>query len=234
MVPTVPAAVQPGAAAPGQPAGGAAPAAGAQPAAAAPPPAAAAPSDPSLSAGFAVEPFEGEGEDAALAYAKSLVTKFDTLALRLRDVFVNASGAPVVGASAPNFLSSRERNRWSQCRRFHFDLATYAASAQDLRERIQGSAALERAAGSFDDALQGITATSECDNVVSMIEAPDRFAPWEQSYQASARGFYQSWYAQLRAAHEAARAFGRALAALGQPLGMIPALPSTPPHPVVR
>ena len=62
----------------------------------------------------------------------------------------------------------------------------------------------------------------------------DGLAPWEQSYQASARGFYQSWYAQLRAAHEAARAFGRALAALGQPLGMIPALPSTPPHPVVR
>jgi hypothetical protein len=194
---------------------------------------AAAAADPNLTAGYAVAPFSGTGDAAVLAYAGELVTKFDTLALRFRDVFVNASGAPVGGATSPSFLSSRERNRWMQCRRFHFDIGSYAGATADLRERMPAHAALQRALETFDDALQGVLATAECDNIVSMIEAPDRFTPWQQSYEESARNFYQTWYGQVRAAHEAARAFARALAQAGQNVGLIPGLPATPPHPVV-
>jgi hypothetical protein len=208
----------------------------AQPAAQPParPAAAPAAADPLLTAGFAVVPFEGEGEAALLDYVHELIMKFDTVALRLRDVFAQASGAPVAGATGPTFISPRERNRWNECRRFHFDILTYAMATADLRERLADHAAVQRAAESFDEALQAIQATGECDIVVSMIEAPDRFTPWGQSYSNAARSFYQNWYAQLRAAHEAARALNRSLATAGRQVSILPGLPTASPHPVMR
>ncbi len=194
----------------------------------------AAAADPSMTAGYAVSRFRGTSESEALEFAAQVAAKFDSLAVRLRETFANASGAAIAGATGPTFLSSREKNRWRQCRAIHFDIRTYSAAVASVKERLPDEAALRRAADGFYQALQGVTATSECDSVVSMLQAPDWFSPWQQSYETSARAFYQSWYGQLRTAHEAARYLALRLVAAGQSVASLPTLPTRPSHPVAE
>jgi hypothetical protein len=64
-----------------------------------------------------------------------------------------------------------------------------------------------------------------------MVEAPDRWAPWQQNYENSARGFYRDWYTQLRAVHEADRGLARALNAALPAARQFPIPPGLPPNP---
>ncbi len=86
--------------------------------------------------------------------------------------------------------------------------------------------------GNLAEGFDGLVATTECDNLGSMIDSPDRWAPWQSNYEASARAFYKDWYPQLRIVHEANRAFARALSPVlpaGRQIPPIGALPPTPP-----
>jgi hypothetical protein len=175
--------------------------------------------------------YSGETDAELLEYARSLTIRTDSAIGALVDVFRNTTGAPVVGATGPNILATREKGRWQRCRLIHFDIGTLGEGAAFLRDTVI-NATLNRAAVTLADAFEGETATSECDNIVSMVEAPDRWAPWQQNYESSARTFYRDWYTQLKALHDANRGFARALnTALpaARQFPIFPALPPTPP-----
>jgi len=164
-----------------------------------------------MTAGFWMPAYSGTSEADRLEYARMLAMKTDTAILALIDVFRNTSGAPMVGASSPMVISTREKSRWQRCRLIHFDLRTLGDAAAFLRDSIPGGPTVQRAAVSLHDAFEGLEATEGCDQVVSMIEAPDNWSPWQQNYENSARSFYRDWYTQLRALHEANRSFIRTL-----------------------
>ncbi|HUK61801.1 MAG TPA: hypothetical protein VLV15_00670, partial [Dongiaceae bacterium] len=129
-------------------------------------------------------------------------------------------------------LSSRERGRWERCRLIHYDLQSFREEVGLLKDSLAASPTLERALRSTDGAFQALRATAECDNLVSMIEAPDRWEPWQQSYEASARTFYRDWYGQLRAVHESDRGVARALNQMLPPARQFPippAISTSPP-----
>lgn len=187
--------------------------------------------DSSVTAGFWMPAYGGSSEVDLLSYARSLVQRTDSAINALVDVFRNTSGAPMAGATSPNVISSRERGRWDRCRLLHFDLRTLADAAAFLKDSLPGGPTLRRAITGLDDAYQGLAASEECDNVVSMIQAPDRWTPWQQNYETSSRNFYRDWYAQLRAVHVANRTFvGFLNPRLGERAVPVPAaLPPRPP-----
>lgn len=185
-------------------------------------------------AGFSVEPASGEEDpDTLLGQARDLAHLLDSAIVTLVDVFRNTSGQPVAGATAPNVLSQRERDRWSRCRNIHWDLLSYSPALEPLRAGLEDNPAVTRALVALDSALLAQRVTEECDNVASMIAAPERWTPWQQQYEDSARRFYRGWYGLLREVHEKDRllvaALNGALPA-GRRLPVPAGLPRTPPY----
>ena len=174
--------------------------------------------------------FEGTTEAEALEYARMMVLRLDSAAVSLYELFRNTSGVPMAGATSPNVLSTREKNRWRRCRLIQFDLGTFGDAAAVLKDTLR-TPRLQRAAVNLADALEGLSAAAECDNVVSMVEAPERFAPWQQSYEQSARTFYRDWYVQLKAVHDADRSFALALNAQLPTARQFPMFPTLGPNP---
>jgi len=226
--PTVPAAGAPAGAAVSapsgnRPAGQAEPQPQAQPAA--PPPAA------PVAAGFSVESYSGTSQAELAGYARHVAQRLDSAIVALVSIFRNTSGAPLAGASSPSVLSSRERGRWSRCRVLYFDLASYTDAVALLRDSLTSNAEAQHAATDLAEALEAAQSLAECDNIGSMIEAPDRWSPWQRNYETSAGNFYRSWYTQVRAVHEADRALARALNAGLPAARRIPDIPGLPPNP---
>jgi hypothetical protein len=180
----------------------------APPAAPAPAPAAVA---PAMTAGFSVPSYTGRTAAARLDYGRMLALRLDSALVALVEVFRGTIGRPLPGATSPDVLSAREKRRWAQCRLIHLDLGTMSDAVQELQDSMPGGAALSRAAVNLADAFTTLVATAECDNVGSMIDAPNRWAPWQSNYESSVGNFFRDWYTQLRAVHEADRAFARAL-----------------------
>jgi hypothetical protein len=176
-----------------------------------------------------IEPYAGESESDLIGYASRVVTRLDSAVVALVAVFRNTSGLPLAGATAPNVLSSRERGRWDNCRLLALDLQTYGEAATVLKDGFTAPA-LQRASLALADAFEAMQALNECDNIGSMIEAPERWQPWQQNYNASATAFYRDWYPQVRAVHEATRALARALMAAGHRISVPPGLPPSPPY----
>ncbi len=193
----------------------------------------AAPAATTFSAGLAMPPFSGGNDAGRLEYARTLAKNFDSAVVTLVGLFRNTTGQPLVGATAPTSLSTRERERWGRCRDLHWDLTTYASGLESILDALPANPALRRAAAALDTALTELDATAECDNVSSMISAPERWDPWAQQYTTSARRFYADWYTQVREAHERDRAFVMALnPALppGRALPVPPGLPRNAPY----
>lgn len=231
-------AAQPGAAA--NPTAGANPAlaqpAAPQPAAVVTPQAQAAPAPAAaanaFTAGLSIPPFSGTDAAARHDYLRTLARKLDSATVALVDLYRNTSGQPMSGASAPNALSARERERWTRCRNLYWDFSTFGPGIQSVSEEIT-DAALARAVAALDSALTELDALAECDNVSSMITAPARWDPWAQQYANAARHFYQSWYGQVREAHDKVRALVVSLNAVlpaGRTLTVPPGLPRNPPY----
>ena len=198
----------------------------------APAPAPAATSSAAYTAGLSIAPYAGTTTQEALEYAGRLGRMLDSTIVTLVATFRNTSGQPMLGASSPAALSQRERDRWTRCRNLYWDLTTYAAAVDPLRQALGQDPALQHAAADLDSAFVRSVATVECDNVASMIEAPDRWTPWSDQYEAAARHFYRDFYPQVREIHERDRAFVNALNRLlpsGRRVTPPPALPSNPP-----
>jgi len=194
------------------------------------PPAAAA---SAFTAGLAIPPFAGGNDAARLEYVRTLAKNLDSAIVTLVGVFRNTSGQPMPGASVPSSLSARERERWGRCRDLHFDLTTYASGVESILDGLSANPALQRATAALDTALTELDATAECDNVSSMIAAPERWDPWAQQYTTSARRFYADSYGQVRTAHERDRALVIALNAVlpqGRALPVPSGLPRNPPY----
>jgi len=200
-----------------------------------PPPAPAAPAAAtgSNTAGLGLQPFGGGGEASRLEYGRILARNVDSVAVSLMTLYRQTSGQPMAGATGPQMLSGRERDRWTRCRDLYMDFTTFTTGAQSIREGLSPTSQLSRAAAALDTALSEIEALAECDNVASMISAPDRWVPWAEHYSNAARHFYTDWYPQMRAVHEKDRAFVGALNALlpaGQRMAVPPGLPNAPPY----
>lgn len=200
---------QPPVSSPAAPAGGAAPMAvpqAAAPAAAAPPPANA------FTAGLALPAFAAGG--SAPEYSRSLALMLDSAVVTLVNVFRGTPGQPLAGASGPEAISGRERDRWTRCRAVYWDMTTYRSALSSVSPALT-DARLSQAAADLDTALAAAladtAATVECDNVSSMIAAPGRWTPWDAQYQQAARHFYTGWYGDIRNVHDKARAFAVAL-----------------------
>lgn len=184
-----------------------------------------APAASAFTAGLAMPPYGGTTSDAALEYAARFGRLLDSAIVTLVDIFRNTSGQPMEGASNPTDLSQRERDRWSRCRNVYWDLTTFAAAAQTLRPTLPANPALQSAAAGLDTALAASQALAECDNVASMIAAPDRWTPWGDQYRTAAQHFYREFYGQVREAHERDRALVNALNAVLPPARRIPVPP---------
>jgi hypothetical protein len=197
-------------------------------------PATPAASTGALTAGLGLQPFAGSEEVARFDYARTLVRNLDSASVSLVSLFRGTSGQPNAGATEPATLSTRERERWTRCRDLYWDFTTFAAGAQSIRAGVPPTSPLYRATAALDTALDDIEALAECDNIASMISAPDRWTPWAEQYTNAARHFYADWYAQMREAHEKARAVVIALNAAPPPgraaVPIPPGLPRTPPY----
>jgi hypothetical protein len=190
-----------------------------------------------FTAGLAVPPFAGGSADSALEYASHLGKMLDSTIVVLVDVFRNTSGQPMVGAGSPAALSRREQDRWSRCRNLYWDLTTYVAAIRGLEPVVAENPALQQAAAALDSALDAALdsngAVAECDNVASMIAAPERWTPWQDQYETAARRFYRDFYGLVRDGHERDRAFVIAVnAALsaGRRIPVPAGLPRNPPY----
>lgn len=186
-----------------------------------------------MTAGLAMLPYSGRNEEARLGYARRLAIGIDTVIVAFIDVFRNTSGQPLGGATGPEALSTRERLRWSRCRDLHWDLTTYATGSSALLVGLPDNLPLRQAAAALDSALSQLDATAECDNIASMMSAPQRWSPWQQQYETVARRFYRDWYGQLRTIHERDRAFARALNAVvpaANRIAVPPGLPANAPY----
>jgi len=207
------------------------PAAVVTPQAAQPVPSAAASSN-AFTAGLGMPPFSGTDAAARYEYLRTLARNLDSATVALVDLYRNTSGQPMAGATAPTTLSARERERWTRCRNLYWDFTTFASGVQGVREGIT-NATLARAAAALDTALTELAALSECDNVSSMISAPERWQPWAEQYANAAGHFYSDWYGQVREAHEKDRALVMALNAVlpaGRALAVPPGLPRNAPY----
>jgi hypothetical protein len=187
-----------------------------------------------FSAGLSIQPFGGE-EPEREAYLRRFTTFLDSAVASLTAVFRNTSGQPMAGASSPTSLSQRERERWGRCRDLHWDLQSFVPAMHQLieDENLPDNPTVQRSAAELDSALAAMSATVECDNLASMIAAPERWTPWESQYASSARRFYQEWYAQVREVAERNRAFVVALNGTlpaDRRIPVPPAMPRTPPY----
>lgn len=178
--------------------------------------------------------FAGGAATARNEYLRRLAQSLDSGIILLVGVYRNTSGLPMGGATAPNALSQRERDRWLRCRNLHWDLSTYHDALSSVLDSLPAEpVALRRAGAALDTALSELDATAECDNVASMIEAPARWEPWQDQYRSVASRFYRDWYTQIRNVHEKDRAFVMALNSVlpaGRRLAVPPGLPRTPPY----
>lgn len=188
-----------------------------------------------LAIGLDVRPERPVSDSAWLEQAALIVDRLEQAARRLTGVFSQTAGVPLAGAASPADLSVRERFRWEVCRRVGAVLGTHAAAARELAAaslRMAGGGTASQAARALEDALRAATALDECDWIVDLIRSPDRAPDWGAAYGSAATRFYASWYAELRSAHEAARALAQAVRALLPPeraFDVPPALPPTPP-----
>ena len=218
-----------------------------QPAAGAPNPAPSAPVTPqaarpapaaglataTYTSGLSMPPYTGSTPAEAWDYAARLGRMLDSTIVTLVGTFRNTSGQPMIGASSPSTLSTRERDRWTRCRNLYWDLTTYDAAVGSLRQAVGSDPALQRAVAELDTAFTKSTAVAECDNVASMIDAPGRWTPWQDQYEAAARHFYRDFYAQIRDVHERDRALVSELNRFlpqGRRVTPPPGLPTTPPY----
>ncbi len=196
-------------------------------------PAAPAAATGNFTAGLGLQPFAGGGDADRLEYARTLARNLDSAAVSLLSLYRGTSGQPMAGATGPTTLSGRERDRWTRCRDLYWDFTALATGAQSIRDGLPATSPLYHAAAALDTALNDIEALVECDNVASMISAPDRWVPWTEQYTSAARHFYADWYAQMREAHEKDRAFVRELNAVlpaGRVIPVPPGLPRNPPY----
>jgi hypothetical protein len=194
-------------------------------------PAAPAPSN-AFTAGLGMPPFAGADAAARHEYLRTLARNLDSATVALVDLYRNTSGQPMAGATAPTALSARERERWTRCRNLYWDFNTFSSALQGVHDGIT-QASLARAVAALDTALTELDALSECDNVSSMISAPERWDPWAQQYESAARHFYADWYGQVREAHEKDRALVVALNLVlpaNRALPVPPGLPRNPPY----
>ncbi|HVO35261.1 MAG TPA: hypothetical protein VMT21_06840 [Gemmatimonadales bacterium] len=159
-----------------------------------------------FTAGLAMPAYGGGTSDAALDYAARFGRLLDSAIVTLVDIFRNTSGQPMEGASNPTDLSQRERDRWARCRNVYWDLTTFAAAVETLRRTLPANPALQHAVAGLDSAFAASQAVVECDNVASMIAAPDRWTPWGDQYRTAAQHFYRDFYGQVRDVHERDRA----------------------------
>ncbi len=191
------------------------------------------PAATAFTAGLAMTPYGGGAADAALDYAVRFGRMLDSTIVTLVDVFRNTSGQPMEGARAPTALSQRERDRWSRCRNLYWDLTTYASAVGTMRRSLPADPALQQAAAALDSAFTANQALEECDNVASMVAAPDRWTPWQDQYQTAAQHFYRDFYNQVREVHERDRAFVNALNAVlpaARRIPVPPGLQRNPPY----
>ena len=196
-------------------------------------PQAARPGVGSYTAGLAMPPYAGTSNEEALEYGARLGRMLDSTIVTLVGTFRNTSGQPMVGASSPATLSQRERERWVRCRDLYWDLTTYAAAVGTLRRSLGPDPALQHAAADLDSAFSKSVAVVECDNVASMIAAPDRWTPWQDQYEAATHRFYRDFYGQIRDVHEKDRALVSTLNRfLPEAYRMSPpsGLPGNPPY----
>ncbi len=190
------------------------------------------PPNAAFTAGLAVPPFAGSGDSSRYEYLRTIARNLDSATVGLVALFRNTSGQPMAGASDPNALSARERERWTRCRNLYWDFSSYATGLQGLGGEFR-DAGLARAVAALDSALSAVEALSECDNLSSMISAPDRWDPWQQEYANAARHFYADWYGEVLGAHDRDRALVQALNTLlpaGRALAMPPRMPRNPPY----
>jgi hypothetical protein len=228
-LPPTPAAAQPSAAQPP-----AAAPAGVQPAAPVTPQATRSPvgaATGTYTAGLAMPPYTGVGTEDAWEYAARMGRMLDSTIVTLVGTFRNTAGQPMIGASSPATLSRREQDRWARCRDLYWDLTTYATAARTLRQSLGSDPALRRAAEDLDSAFSKSVATAECDNVASMIAAPERWTPWQDQYEGAARHFYRDFYTQVREVHEKDRALMSELNRFLPPARRTPPPPGLPPNP---
>lgn len=193
----------------------------------------AAPVVAGFTAGLAIAPYEGDTDDDRARYLRRFTTQLDSATALLVAVFRNTSGQPMTGADAPTSLSARERERWGRCRDLHFDLVTYGEAMHELVDALPEEAPVQRAGRQLDSTLTSLRATVECDNVASMISAPDRWPSWGGQYTSSARTFYHDWYAQIRDVADRNRSLVMAVNGILPAASRIPvppALPRTPPY----
>jgi len=182
-------------------------------------------------AGLAMPPYTGATTEDAWEYAARLGHMLDSTIVTLVGTFRNTSGQPMIGASSPATLSRREQDRWGHCRDLYWDLTTYAAAAGSLRQSLGADPTLQRAAADLDSAFSRSVAIAECDNVASMIAAPERWSPWQDQYETAARHFYRDFYTQLRDVHEKDRALMSALNRFLPAAHRVPPPPGLPTNP---
>ena len=184
---------------------------------------------------FEVDPVRPTSDSAWLEQGVLLVGRLDLAARRLADVFRNSAGVPIAGAESPALLSGRERFRWAVCRQIVAALGSHARAAHELSAaplRLARGAKASQAAQALEQALRGTDALRACEGLARMMEARGQVRDWESAYTSAATRFYAGWYAELRGAHEAARALGQAVRSLLPPeraFDVPPVLPPTPP-----
>ena len=186
-----------------------------------------------FSAGLAMEPYNSGGAEAMQRYVASFTQRLDSAVATLIGVFRGTTGQPLAGAETPAALSQRERDRWTRCRDLHYDLLSYGSAMHELVGDLPEHATVQTAGEALDSALTALQATSGCDDVSSMIAAPDRWTPWASQYQTTARTFYQSWYGQLREVADKNRALVIAMNATlpaGERMPVPPGVARTAPY----
>jgi hypothetical protein len=185
-----------------------------------------------FTAGLGVSPFADTGDAARYDYLRTLARNLDSATVVLVDLYRNTSGQPMAGASSPTALSARERDRWTRCRNLYWDFTSFTSGLHGVGENF-ANGAVARAVASLDTALAEVEALSECDNVASMISAPERWDPWAQQYATAARHFHSGWYGQVLAAHDRDRELVQALNSVlpaGRALAIPPRMPRNPPY----
>jgi hypothetical protein len=139
----------------------------------------------------------------------------------------------MAGASGPEMISRNERGRWTRCREIYDQLKSYQPAAAAVERNAPAGSELKSAAAALAEAFAEVDRTEGCDLVGSMLEAPERWQPWADRYQETAREFYSTWYPRLRAAHTRGREFARALNTVlpaERRIAVPFALPTNPPY----
>jgi hypothetical protein len=138
-----------------------------------------------VTAGLALPAFAAGA--SGLDYARAMAPMLDSAIVTLVGVFRGTSGQPIAGATGPEAISQRERDRWARCRALYYDLTTYRDGLGGALAALAGDAGVAAAAAALDsalgDALADTAAMVECDNIHSMITAPARWTPWDGQYQ---------------------------------------------------